>query len=271
MALSDEIREQRKSLRGQGVKAHLLWFWEYYRIQTALVVLAAILIGSTIYSIATRKPQAASVLFINVEGSALLTSGEELEAALAEAAGIDLREETITLDLTGRITPGGARDQAEMATQEKVVAYVAARDLDLLGADAWNFASYARIGAFMDLRELLTGEQMAKYEPYFYYVEQSVIDGNQEEALASEGISGEEASYDPEREAAAESEKMSVFVLPDPAAMENPVPVGILLNAAPNAANLSFYTETAGLVGVLSTAQHTRAAARMIDYLWDGN
>ncbi|WP_130837085.1 hypothetical protein [Lachnoclostridium sp. Marseille-P6806] len=307
MALSDEIREQRKSLKGKGLRAQLVWFWDYYRWQTVLVILGAVMIGSTAYSIATRKPEAASVIFLNVEDEAAMMENDAVTERMAEAAGIDLSKESVTLDMMSRITPGGARDQAEMAAQEKIFAYVAAKDLDVLAADAYNFESYVRAGAFADLRTVFSEEELAAFGSNLYYVERASLDGGQEELAAEESAAGSEAesaggdsttesaaetgdageaaaagedaaenpayvfgALSPEAEAAAESEKVGVFELPDPADMEDPVPVGIMLNEAPYADEFSLYRDTAGLVGVLTTSEHTAAAAGIIGFLWGG-
>lgn len=289
MALSDEIREQRKSLKGKGLRAQLVWFWDYYRWQTVLVILGAVMIGSTAYSIATRKPEAASVIFLNIEGEAAVMESDAVTERMAEAAGIDPAQESIMLDMMSRITPGGARDQAEMATQEKIFAYVAAKDLDVLAADAYNFVSYARAGAFADLRTVFSEEELAAYGENLYYVEQASLDGGQEEsggeaaaadsAAENTAAGGEESAENqpyvfgalsPEAEAAAESEKVGVFELPDPEEMEHPVPVGIMLNEAPYAEDFPLYRDTVGLVGILTTSEHTAAAAKIIGFLWGG-
>ena len=53
MAINDEIREQRKKLKGKGVKAHLAWFWEYEKIPTLAVLCVGAIVISLIYHYVT--------------------------------------------------------------------------------------------------------------------------------------------------------------------------------------------------------------------------
>ena len=53
MAINDEIREQRKKLKGKGIRAHLAWFWEYEKVPTLITVLVGGLVISLIYHYAT--------------------------------------------------------------------------------------------------------------------------------------------------------------------------------------------------------------------------
>ena len=64
-SVSDEIKAQHKKLAGKTVKEKFLYFWEYYRMPTLVTILVIAFAGNLIYTIATAKDSALSVLFIN--------------------------------------------------------------------------------------------------------------------------------------------------------------------------------------------------------------
>lgn len=270
MSIRDEIREQRMSLKGKGVKAHVSWFWSYYKWPVAIIILSLILVISVVYSIVTRKPEAANVIMLNVEGQSSLLNTDPIVEDIADKADVDLDEYSISLDMSGHLTPGGATDSAEIGQQERIVTYISAKNLDVLACDAYNFVSYANIGAFVDLRTVLSDEEIEKYEPYFYYVDEAVVDAEQDSALSG---SSEEDSSDitgETQEEAEASKKVGTFKLPDPSKMEDPEPVGIVLNDAPYSKNMPLYTETTGMIGIVSTSQHMETSVAIINYFWEG-
>ena len=270
MALSDEIREQRQKLKGQGAKAYLSYFWEYYRWPTVAVIAVAAMAISIVHSIATNKPNAINAIFLNAANPELTRDSEWIDAPFAEYAGIDTEEYGLTIDTSSYITPGGAASQMEMGTTEKIMAYAAAQDLDVMTADPYNFQNYARNGMFVDLRTVLSAEQLEKYEPYFYYAE-SVVASGEDDLSASEAASAEaEAAY--VRQDAQEiiaQEQKDVYVAPDPETMQNPVPIGVIMTDAPYLSSVNLYGNSVAVTGIIYSSPRQETALQFLDYLWE--
>ena len=58
MSVHEEIREQQKKLKGQGIKAHLQYFWDYYKIHTIVALAAIIFIVVLVKDVTNNKPYA---------------------------------------------------------------------------------------------------------------------------------------------------------------------------------------------------------------------
>lgn len=110
--------------------------------------------------------------------------------------------------------------------------------------------NYANNTTFIDLREILTPEQISKYEDYFYYIDQAVID----EAEAQEKA----LNYD------------YVAVYPDPKhpeLMKDPIPVGIYLDNADTLKESYFFTGENPLIAVPLNTKRAEMASLYIDFV----
>ncbi|MDO4284990.1 MAG: hypothetical protein Q4C60_06600 [Eubacteriales bacterium] len=279
MAISDEIREQRQKLKGQGAKAHLSYFMTYYKYPTLAAIAVIAMVISIVHSIATNKPSAISAIFLNASNPELTSGSEWIDASFCEYAGIDTEEYSVTIDTSSYLTPGGATSQMEMGTTEKIMAYAAAKDLDVLMADPYNFQNYAKSEMYIDLRTVLTEEQQEKYEPYYYYVDGALYDADVD-LTASEETADTGATTQEEAEAAAlfddsvtqeliAREQKDVYVSPDPSEMEDPIPVGVIMTDAPYLSSIELYGNTVPVLGIVASSERTETAVLMLEYLWD--
>lgn len=128
-SVSDEIKAQRKKLAGKTPKEKLLYFWEYYRIPALVIILVIAFAGNLIYTIATAKDSVLSALFIN--GYSEMDT-EAFMNGFNEYAGIDTKEYTTSLEMNFTIQEE-AMDQYTMANVQKLMALVAAKEIDVYG------------------------------------------------------------------------------------------------------------------------------------------
>lgn len=246
MPVMDEFREEREALKHGTPKEKFAYFCDYYKwhviVAAALIAFAA----SLIYQIATRKDTAFFAAVIN--GIERGTEGEYAQG-FAEYAGIDQENFQVIFDASMRINLG-TLDQNTMASSEKLVAYIAGKDVDVFVTDTVIMQQYANSDTFHDLREFLTAEQYAAYEPYFYYIDQAVVD---EKNTAQRNLDN---SY--------------VVVYPDPrdpGAMREPVPVGIYLDSASPLREHYYFADEDVIVGVVGNTERGDTASRFLDYL----
>ena len=262
MTLKEDFENQKKMLEGKSGKEKLVWFWGYYKIPVIIFAGMIVLLVMLIRTWVTNKPQAAGLILLNAEsGQAYQDPSEWLEQPLADYMGVNLKTSSLMLSTGGHITPGGSTDQYEIAEAQKVMVYVAAQQVDVLCADAWNYESYAIADMYMDLRDVLNEKQIAKYEPYFYYVDGAVIEARQNYTADGSSdkpfVSGTIADITDQTKAAA------------PKSMKDPIPVGIIMTDSPYLTKSGLYQNAVPIVGVIGNSKHLQEARYMIDFLWE--
>lgn len=248
MPLMDEFRAEREALKQGNFRQKAEYFWDYYKWHTIAVVVGVICIWSLVHTMLTARDPALNIAMLNC--SEISTDTEAFDTAYAGYAGIDLKEYDIRLD-TSCFVNLNANDQASVNTIQKLMVSLAAGDLDGVAGAGEVFSYYANNGIFHDLREILSEEQLAAYEPYFYYVDKTVVD--ELERIRSE------------MKDAAQPE------IPDPSnpeAMEDPVPVAVFIRN--DTINGYYYfqdAEDAFAIGVPVNAGHLEHVLAFIDFL----
>ncbi|MCR5303846.1 MAG: hypothetical protein K6E33_04725 [Lachnospiraceae bacterium] len=190
MALKDEIREQRKSLKGKGIKAHISWFVTYYGMTVVLGIIASIILIYFLYTVFTAKKQGFGIVMINASSLDLFTesdAGEELASAFSEYAGIDPNKETVLADLNERLD---ISEDMDYQTVERIFALSASNQLDVLTADPEVYDYYSGAQTFEDLRNFLTEEELSYFEKnsLLYYSDSKDSDGNVVETHVPTGV-----------------------------------------------------------------------------------
>ena len=226
--------------------------------------------------------------------------GSDNAASDASAAGVDAT--AVEVDLTTTLTPGDDQGMYDAYTIQKLAAMSAAGSLDVLIFDQWWFDNLAGSGMMLDLREVMSEEEIASYGDRVYYMDQagleeylededggSSADAGQEEAKSPEEdgsewdadgsdgsgtvSSGREAAQETEayvsEEEARASESKEQFVMPDPDTMTDPVPAGIVLTDSPYIEELGIYPDTVAIFGFAAAGSHTQAARAVLAYLFD--
>jgi hypothetical protein len=130
---------------------------------------------------------------------------------------------------------------------------VAAYMLDTIIAGDDIFSNYANAGIFNDIREVLSDEEIEKYSPYFYYVDEDVVKQVQ---LAETEM---DSSLRPE--------------IPDPGKpelMSNPIPVGIYLDSCSGFLDVYSFPDSDHVVmGILDKAPNPDMTVTFINYIFD--
>lgn len=265
MSLHDEIKEQQKKLKGQGFKAKLEYFWEYYKIHTIVVICVAILLGTLIHDISNNKPYGFYAIFLNSGSS---SAQDYLEKDFIPVAGIDTSKYSCFID-TSTSYDLEVITETTIATSQKIMANVAGGDLDILGADSNIFIYYANQQMFVDLRTVLSDEQISKYQDLFVYVDQSYLDYLDSDEYQDYISTGEFDASNKYAVIADNFNKDFVFPPSDPDEMENPIPVGIKLDGSQALAASGAYvmTGTTPVAGVVVNSTRPELAVSFIEYL----
>lgn len=246
MAVMDEFKEQRELIKNGTSKQKLIYFWDYYKWYVIIPIVAVILLFSLIHHIVTQKDNAFYAVLLN---AAVITEDLQHASTFTDYAGIDTDEYETYFDTSIQIHSDSG-SEADYTSMEKLMIYTATGDLDVMVTDMGSFQLYANNSSFYDLRDILSEDQIAKYEHLFYYVDQKIVDELQ---AASDNL---DASYVP--------------VYPDPGKpeeMETPIPVGINVGTCQSLiTDYNFWGEDV-MIGVYANTNHLETALKYIDFL----
>lgn len=248
MPVMDEFREERAAIKQGTFKQKYQYFKDYYRTTVIIVVLALAFVGILLYHYVTRKDSACYAVMLNC---APYQENEWFEEEYAQAAGIDLDKYDVTFD-TAIYYKLNSTDEDTLITTEKLDVYTAAGELDVMLGAGDEFAHFANSVLFKDLREVLNDEQIAKYEPYFYYVDSAAI-GLVDYSVDNRQDLDKDQLVDPKH----------------PEDMKEPIPVAIYVEGS-DALNEAYYFKNADdgiALGIYANTSNTENAISLIEYL----
>jgi len=253
MPLMDEFREERERIKNADLKTKLNYFWEYYKLHTIAVISCVAFLSLLIYSMVTSKDYAFFAAMVN----SVAVSEEDIAAFkenYVNYAEIDLKEYEVQID-SSLISTDNPKSQLEMNASQKLMAYTSVGQVDVIVSGEDAFPYHASQGNFYDLREILTPEQLAKYEPYFYYVDQVVLDARNEMPTTGDFTTAYPDMPDPRK----------------PEEMEQPIPVALFVTDRTALTETYFFEGDYVAVGVVANSSHLENAIKFIDFLFEQN
>ena len=251
MPVMDEFKESRERIKNASFKEKAIYFFDYYKFHVIITVFVITLLAILIRDITSQKEDAFYAVIMN----SILRDTEYIDAFhdnFAEYCGVDTNEYDVMIDNSINFSDNPV-DELTMSASQRLVALTAANTIDVIVGDSTIFPDQANQGMFCDLRMFLTEEQLAEYEPYFYYVDEAYIE-YVDEALDS---------YDPD------------MVLPDPIdptkpeEMEKPVPVGIFVTDSQTLKDAYPFVGDYVAVGVMANAPHPDVSQDFIDFIFE--
>lgn len=251
MPLMDEFKEERDAIKNADFKTKAKYYLYYYKLHIIAVACALILVITLVHDILTHKDNALFAVMLN---SAVLVE-DDAEAFVqnyTEYAGIDTDEYIIQIDSSINFDQT-ALEELAMSASQRLMVYTATGELDVIVGGSDIFPAQAGQGMFHNLQDILTEEQLAQYEPYFYYVDQAIIDEWDEIAL--------------------EGDPNAVYPdMPDPfkpEEMETPIPVGLVVTDCDTLTGTYYFRGDYSAIGVLVNAPNLENAVKFIDYIFE--
>ena len=263
MSVNEEIREQRKKLKGAGFKARFEYFWDYYKIHTIVALAVIIFVVTMVRDIANNKPYALYAMFINSSGT---DAQSILQDGFIQYAGIDTQKEDVLVDTTANYV-SSSLDTTAIATSEKVLALISAKSLDVMVADENTFGHFAGQETFTDLRDVFSEKELSQMDDRIFYIDQSYIDYLASDEYKDSILSGKYDSSNKYAVMVAEYEESLSFPILSPKDMENPVPVGIKLTDSSVLTESGAYTSTSPVAGIVTNTQQVGNSKLFIEYL----
>ncbi len=263
MSVHEEIREQQKKLKGQGLKAHLQYFWDYYKIHTVVAIAAIIFIVVLIKDIKGNKPYAFYAMMLNSNSS---SAEDVLEQEFIEYSGIDTNEYSCFIDTSATYNPS-VIDEVTLATSQKIMANLSAAEIDVIAADKNMFLYYAYQDIYTDLRTLYDDAFLSKYKDNIYYVDKGLIDYIASEEYQDFLLNGK---YDENNKyAVMAAEIYATGDYPDIPVedMQEAIPVGISFENSSILDKAYMYQGQTPVVGIMSNTQRLDTAKQFVEYI----
>lgn len=242
MTIFEYYKQAYQSMKDKSPQERKEYFLEYYKWPALCVLLAVILLISTIVSFATRKDTALSVMLINSQPA----ETSELLEGFTEHIELNTKKEEVVFQ-TG-ISIGVQQAEIALSPLDRIIASVATKDVDCILApnDAFVQCAYSTTYMLADLRDHLDAGKLEKYADFLYYIDGDVV--------------AKLADWD----------GSTALTFPDPKApdaMSNPIPVGIDLSQCGNLL-APYYPGASDLyIGIVVNTTHPAHAQSFIDYL----
>lgn len=251
----DEIREQQHKTRDMTNKGKLEYFWYYYKVHTIAGIFILIMAITLIHDMVTAKDFIFNCVMVN----SFQLNAEAVENSFAEYAGLDLDKYDCFIDTSTTLSLT-TYDQYNMATVQKIMAQMQSRDLDVLVFNSEIFNNYSLNGMFLDLRTVMTQEELEKYKDRLYYIDYAEV------VRASE----EEVDPDTLTEMAEIDVEADTLLHRHPEDMQEPMPIGVFLTDSPFIAQTgSYHTSLQPVFGIVSTTERAEIAKQYLNFLWD--
>lgn len=251
----DEIREQQRKTQDMTRKGKLEYFWYYYKVHTIAGIFILIMVITLIHDMVTAKDFIFNCVMVN----SFQLQAQTLENSFAEYAGLDLDEYDCYIDTSTSLSLT-TYDQYNLGTVQKIMAQMQSGDLDVLVFNSEIFNNYSLNGMFMDLRTVMTEDELEKYKDQLYYVDYAEVVRKSEEELDADEL----------------MEPMEVDVEADtllhrhPEDMEDPMPIGVFLTDSPFIEKTeSYHTSLQPVFGIVATCKRTEIAKQYLNFLWD--
>lgn len=227
---------QPESLKNADFKAKLGYFWDYYKVHTFVAIGLIIFLVTMISGNLSKKDTVfyAAMAYCSEISEEAVSAFEE---NYIEYAGIDLNKHEIQL----------------VSNPNQLMLFMATAQVDVIVSGPEYFSEEAGLNTFYDLRDIMTEEQLAKYEPYFYYADQVVLDARKNLPESDDIENAYPEMPDPRK----------------PEEMEQPVPVGLFVTDCTAITETYNFGSEDIAIGVVGNAPHIENALKYIDYLFN--
>lgn len=248
MPVMDEFREEREALKHGTPKEKLTYFIDYYKWYVIIAVLVIFVGISVIREMLNQKETVLYTCLLNT----VELDASDYNNAFAESLGIDTEKYELYFDASTWIDLGSL-DEATVTSSQKLAAYLAAGELDIMITDTDSVTNYSYQDNFFTMEELLSPEQYERYKPYFYYIDLAAMEEWHAYVTDPDNLLID-YSYD----------------FPDPRKPEDmtaPTPVGIFLDDCEALKSFYHFKTDDVVFCVFANSSHTVIALQYLDYL----
>ena len=245
MTIKDARKQQRKSIKNRSLKERFSYFWEYFGMKTIAGIVAIVIVIAFIVTMVTKKEYAFTAVFF---GGHAQPNATHYVKQYANSSGIDLSKYDVSVTCYPDIRMDQQVTQEIHDQMQTFASMVSTNSVECFAGHQDLFLYYAYMGYATDLRTVLTEQALAELGPYLHYIDNSLIEKQEQ---ANGGLTD---AYFQRQDSTC------------PELMDDPIPVGISLEAA-NAAFLENYhfCEDA-VIGICVTSSHPKNALAFLKY-----
>ena len=236
--IRDEIKEQRKSLKGKGIRAHLDYFFYYYKIHTIAAIIVIIFAVWFIHDAMNSSDVSFYAVAIN---SGISQFDDSFTDEVSAYLGLD--GDNYSCNIDNSLTFDNENMNANLAVQQRIITLSAANSLDALLSDRDTFLYYASSGLFADLTDYFTKDELESLSDRIFYIDSSQLENRSD---TDSEISYNDIPYEE---------------------MGNPVPVGIICPDSSFLKKVGAYSSSEAIVGICYTSHHSDYAKKFIEFL----
>ena len=245
MTIHEARKEQWESIKDQSMREKLSYFWEYYGIKTICLLLALIVLVAFIISMATKKEFAFTGVFFGAQPQ---DSCDAYLEDFKQVIQIDQKEYDVSVQCHLDIQMGQMVTQEIYTSMETFTAMVASRSVDCFAGDRDLFLYYGYMDYAVDLRTVLTPQELSALAPYLHYIDGKLIELQDQN---DEGLANAYAQRP-------DSTK--------PELMGDPIPVGISLDAANDEFKANYQFRENAVIGICASASYPQNALAFLRY-----
>lgn len=245
MTIREAIKAQEKSIKNRSFKERLSFFWEYYALKTFALLAAVIVVVAFIVSIVTNKDYALTCMFFGAEAT---QTSEDYLSGFVQAADIDPKKYQLSVQMGPDVRMDQQISTEIYQSMETFIAMVAAGSMDCFAGKEDHFLYYAYMDYAVDLRTVLSPEELETLSPYLYYVDAELI--RQQEAADGGYADAYMQRSDPTK----------------PEEMQDPVPVAVSLEAATEDFKNNYRFTGTNLMGICANSKQKENALAFFRY-----
>ena len=190
MPILDDIRTERKKIRNKSLKQKFSYFWTYYKAYFIVAVLIAALVSTFVFK--RKEPEiilSGSMLNVFVKTDQA-SPEEKIANEFRKYYEYDPRKKSIELNTALFYVANSKNETYEnYQTMQSLLTKTAVGKLDFITGDIQTMLELTYNGFFFDLREVLSKEQIEKFEPYILYADKFVMDKKNEKSSLDSGLS----------------------------------------------------------------------------------
>lgn len=256
MAVMDEFKEERESIKSKPLKEKLGYVADYYKWPIIGTIIGIICVVSFIHMKVTTKEEVLNGMLLNTSlyGSEYGEEGfQKLSEDFLGTLELDSHEYEVILSNSYNyyISEDASSQNVDYQMMTVIMAQISAGTVDFITANSDTMIHLAYQDCFMDLSEVLSEEDYAVYEPYLLYIDNAIIQERREK-------------YE-------NMEEVPDIEYPDPSnpeAMEVPIPVLVDMSQCEILQEIYNHpTEDRILFGMLCNSPHEENTVEFLKYL----
>ena len=225
------------------------FIWDYYKIHIIIALFLVIGVSYYVHHLVTAKDSVLSGMLLNIDSLEHEEDINKLKLDILKQLKVDTQKYELNFIDNYTLTGDSASDYA---TQQAVFTQLGAGFLDFTISPLEYMQNYAYQKCFYDLRNVLSAEQIKKYEPYFLYIDSEYIKEYEQQVL--------------------KSSEESPLVLPDftkPEDMKDPIPVFIDLSQCKTITDMYVADHESLVFSILGNASHIDNTLIFLDYIME--